>query len=55
MSPSRAIDQIEKGVLVSRPFVRDAPVYRWFALPALICLVAAMGLRAISQSYPNTK
>jgi len=44
---SRTIDQIEKGVLVSRPFVRDAPVYDWFALPALICLAAAFGLRAI--------
>jgi Ca-activated chloride channel homolog len=44
---SRTIDQIEKGKLISRPFVRDAPVYQWFALPALVCLVAAFGLRAI--------
>ena len=44
---SRAIDQIEKGFLVSRPFVRDAPVYQWFALPALILLVVALALRAI--------
>jgi Ca-activated chloride channel family protein len=44
---SRTIDQIEKGVLVSRPFVRDAPVYQWFALPALVCLAVAIGLRAI--------
>jgi Ca-activated chloride channel family protein len=44
---SRTLDQIEKGELVSRPFVRDAPVYQWFALPALLCLVAAIGLRAI--------
>jgi Ca-activated chloride channel family protein len=44
---SRTIDQTEKGLLVSRPFVRDAPVYEWFALPALIGLVAAMVLRAI--------
>src|SRR5437773_8284699 len=35
---SRTLDQIEKGMLVSRPFVRDAPVYQWFALPALLCL-----------------
>jgi len=27
---SRTLDQIEKGVLVSKPFVRDAPVYDWF-------------------------
>jgi Ca-activated chloride channel family protein len=44
---SRTIDQLEKGVLVSRPFVRDAPVYDWFALPALICLAVAFALRAI--------
>ena len=44
---SRTIDQLEKGTLVSRPFVRDAPVYDWFALPALVCLAAALALRAI--------
>jgi Ca-activated chloride channel homolog len=44
---SRTIDQIEKGVLVSRPFVRDAPVYHWFALPALLCLALAIAVRAI--------
>ena len=44
---SRAIDQVEKGFLVSRPFVRDAPVFQWFALPALILLVVALALRAI--------
>jgi Ca-activated chloride channel homolog len=44
---SQTIDRIEKGVLVSKPFVRDAPVYDWFALPALICLAVAVGLRAI--------
>jgi len=44
---SRAIDQIEKGELVSRPFVRDAPMYQWFALPALVSLAIGVGLRAI--------
>jgi Ca-activated chloride channel homolog len=44
---SRTLDQIEKGVLVSRPFVRDAPVYDWFAVPALVCLALAMALRAV--------
>ena len=44
---SRTLDQIEKGVLVSRPFVRDAPVYQWFALPALLCLAVAITLRAV--------
>jgi hypothetical protein len=27
--------------------VRDAPVYYWFALPALVCLAGAMAARAI--------
>jgi len=27
--------------------VRDAPVFQWFALPALILLVVALALRAI--------
>jgi Ca-activated chloride channel family protein len=44
---SRTLDQLEKGVLVSRPFVRDAPVYDWFAVPALVCLGVAMALRAV--------
>ena len=44
---SRTLDQTEKGVLVSRPFVRDAPVYDWFAVPALVCLVLALALRAV--------
>jgi Ca-activated chloride channel homolog len=44
---SRTLDQIEKGVLVSRPFVRDAPVYHWFALPALALLAAGMVVRTI--------
>jgi len=44
---SETIDRMEKGMLVSRPFVRDAPVYHWFALPALLCLAAGIGVRAI--------
>lgn len=44
---SRAIDAIEKGVLVSKTYARDAPVYQWFALPALVCVAAAIGLRAV--------
>ncbi|HTK29632.1 MAG TPA: VWA domain-containing protein [Vicinamibacterales bacterium] len=44
---SRTIDSIEKGVLVSKAYLRDTPVYQWFAVPALLCLVAAGVLRAI--------
>ena len=51
---SRAIDQVEKGVLVSRPFVRDAPVYEWFALPALLMLTLAIGLCAVPFFIDST-
>jgi Ca-activated chloride channel family protein len=44
---SRTIDAIEKGVLVNRVHVRDEPVYQWFALPALVLVVAAVGVRAV--------
>jgi hypothetical protein len=43
----KMIDSIEKGTLESRAYVRDAPVYAWFAIPALICFAMAIGLRAI--------
>jgi Ca-activated chloride channel family protein len=44
---SRTIDSLEKGVLVGKVRLHDAPVYQWFALPALVVLIAAVGLRAI--------
>jgi Ca-activated chloride channel homolog len=44
---SRTIDSIEKGVLVSKAYLRDVPVYQWFAIPALLFLVAAAALRAV--------
>src|SRR5262245_11780477 len=44
---SQTIDRIEKGVLVSRRFVRDAPIYEWFALPALVCLAIGMVAHAL--------
>src|SRR5437867_5041143 len=51
---SRTIDSIEKGVLVSRSYIRDAPVFHWFALPALLCLAAAIGLRAMPYFIDQT-
>lgn len=47
MSASSAINAIEKGVLVNKVYVRDAPVYEWFAVPALLCLALAVGARSI--------
>lgn len=44
---SRTIDAIEKGVLVNKTYARDVPVYQWLALPALVCVAAAIGLRAV--------
>jgi len=51
---SRAIDDIEKGLLVSRVYVRDVPVYQWFAIPALIALVVAVSLRSIPYFVDQT-
>ena len=54
IAASRTIDSIEKGLLVSRVYVRDVPVYEWFAVPALIALAAALGLRAIPYFVDQT-
>jgi Ca-activated chloride channel homolog len=51
---SRTIDDIEKGLLVSRVYVRDVPVYQWFAIPALVALVAAVSLRSIPYFVDQT-
>jgi Ca-activated chloride channel family protein len=44
---SRAIDAVEKGVLTSKAYVRDAPVAEWFAVPALLFFALTIGLTAI--------
>ena len=36
---------MEKGLLVSHVYVRDVPVYQWFAIPALVTLALALGLQ----------
>ena len=51
---SRAIDDIEKGLLVSRVYVRDVPVYQWFAIPALVALVIAVALRSVPYFVDQT-
>ena len=51
---SRTIDSMEKGLLVSRVYVRDVPVYEWFALPSLVALAAALALRAIPYFVDQT-
>jgi Ca-activated chloride channel family protein len=54
LAASRAIDTIEKSRLVSRVYVQDVPVYHWFAIPSLVCLVVAMGVRAIPYFVDQT-
>jgi Ca-activated chloride channel homolog len=51
---SRTIDALEKGVLVSRVYQHDTPVYQWFAIPALSLLALAFGLRAIPIFVDHT-
>jgi Ca-activated chloride channel family protein len=54
LSASRAIDSIEKGLLVSRVYVRDVPVYQWFAIPSLVALAAALALGAVPYFVDQT-
>jgi Ca-activated chloride channel family protein len=51
---SREIDTIEKGVLVSQTYQRDAPVFDWFAGPALVCLALGFALRAVPAFIDQT-
>ena len=54
IAASRTIDAMEKGLLVSRVYVRDVPVYQWFAIPALVALALALSLRAIPYFVDQT-
>jgi hypothetical protein len=44
---SRTIDGIEKGVLTTKVYLRDVPVFDWFVIPALVCLALTLGLYTI--------
>jgi Ca-activated chloride channel family protein len=54
IAASRTIDAMEKGLLVSRVYVRDVPVYQWFAIPSLVALALALGARAIPYFVDQT-
>jgi Ca-activated chloride channel homolog len=54
IAAEREIDSIEKGLLSSRVYVRDVPVYQWFAIPALIALAAALALRSVPYFVDQT-
>ncbi len=51
---SRAIDTIEKGFLTNKVYVRDAPVYQWFAVPALLCLGMTVAFKAVPYFIDRT-
>jgi Ca-activated chloride channel homolog len=51
---SRAIDGIEKGSLTSKVYLRDAPVFQWFVIPAIACLALTMALCTIPQLTNQT-
>jgi Ca-activated chloride channel family protein len=42
---NRALASLEKGKLAGRRFELNVPIFHWFTMPALILLVAALGLR----------
>jgi Ca-activated chloride channel family protein len=44
---SRTIDGIEKGVLTSKVYLRNVPVFDWFVIPALACLTLTLALYTI--------
>jgi Ca-activated chloride channel family protein len=54
LAASKSIDSIEKSLLVSRVYVQDVPVYEWFAVPGLVSLIVAIGLRAIPYFVDQT-
>jgi Ca-activated chloride channel family protein len=54
VAASKTIDSMEKTLLVSKVYVQDVPVYEWFAVPGLVCLVLALALRAIPYFVDQT-
>jgi len=51
---SRTIDAVEKGLLTSKTYTRDAPVAEWFAVPALLFFALTMALKAVPYSIDVT-
>ena len=54
VAASRTIDAMEKGLLVSHVYVRDVPVYQWFAVPALVTLALALALSSVPYFVNQT-
>ncbi len=51
---SRNIDGIEKGVITTKVYLRDVPVFHWFVLPALVCLALTLALYTIPHFTDQT-
>jgi Ca-activated chloride channel family protein len=45
LAANRALAALEKGKLAGRRFELNVPIFHWFAMPALVLLVGALGLR----------
>jgi Ca-activated chloride channel family protein len=41
-----AVDSLEKGLLTSKVYVQNAPVFSWLAVPGLVLLLCAVSIRA---------
>lgn len=44
---ARSLDELEQGEATTTAYLRNEPMVRWTALPALVMLVLAVGLRAV--------
>lgn len=44
---ARSLDDLERGEVTTRAYLRNEPLVQWFALPALALLLLALGLRAV--------
>lgn len=44
---ARSLDELEQGDVKANAYVRNEPLVRWMALPALAMLLLAVGLRAV--------
>jgi Ca-activated chloride channel family protein len=44
---ARSLDELERGEVRTRAYVRNEPLVEWFAIPALVLLLITVGLRAM--------
>jgi hypothetical protein len=44
---ARSLDELEQGEVTARAYVRNEPIVEWVAIPAVVLLLLALGLRAV--------